>query len=60
MWEIYLHGCFWSQMILIAISFHGIEGKMGAGGDSTKKIGTTPFQSQENARQALYEKLKPV
>ena len=43
-------------MILIAISFHG----MGAGGESTKKIGTTPFQSQENARQALYEKLKPV
>ena len=36
-------------MILIATSFQGYEGKMGAEDEAPKNFGITPFQSKENA-----------
>ena len=36
-------------MIIIAISFHGNGGKLGAGGSPQKLSETTPFLSNENA-----------
>ena len=37
--EVLWYACFWSQIILTAMSFSGKEGKTGAGGEPPRKFG---------------------